>query len=287
MPELPEVETVRRSLEAELVGRTVTRVRVLTRSMVALPGDPPAGFMRSRTGAPPRPMASRLLLGCSTIAATARHGKQLALIANTGTTICIQLGMTGSMQLGSKKAPPHTHVVWTIDDGRVLRFVDPRRFGLVSAYPSPEALRTQRWSSLGPDALTVGSKALSRACAGRTRAIKAVLLDQSLIAGVGNIYADEALFKARVHPGASAGSLCPRELAVIARKIRSTLRGAIKAGGSTIRDYRTPEGAAGGFQHQHLVYGRAAQPCRACNTTLVATQIAQRTTVFCPSCQSP
>ncbi len=285
MPELPEVETVRRALDEQLVGRTVTRVRVLTRSMVALPGDPPTGFMRSRTGATPVRMASTLLLKGSTIAATLRHGKQLALVGNTGASVCIQLGMTGSMQLEPGEAPAHTHVVWTTDDGRVLRFVDPRRFGLVSAYPSPEALRSQRWSSLGPDALTIGSKALSRACSGRARAIKAVLLDQALVAGVGNIYADEALFKARVHPGCPAGSLGKQAITKIATEIRKTLARAVEAGGSTIRDYRTPAGLDGGFQDQHLVYGRANQPCRRCRAELVHTRIAQRVTVFCPNCQ--
>ena len=274
MPELPEVETVRRALDKQLIGRTIVRVRVVTRSMVSLPGDPPSGFMRSRTEAAPVPIASTLLLKGSTIATTERHGKQLALIGNTGACVCIQLGMTGSMQLEPGKAPAHTHVVWTTDDGQTLRFVDPRRFGLVSAYPSPEALRSQRWSSLGPDALTIDSKALSRACSGRTRAIKAVLLDQVLVAGVGNIYADEALFKARVNPGRPAGSLGKQEIASIAGEIRKTLACAVEAGGSTIRDYRTPEGGVGGFQDQHLVYGRANLPCRVCSTTLMPTKIA-------------
>ena len=285
MPELPEVEIIRQTLDAELVGRTVTRVRVRTRSMVSLPGDPPSGFMRSRKQARPVRMNARLLLHGSTITQTHRHGKQLALVCDTGLAVCIQLGMTGSMRLEPGETLPHTHIVWSIDDGRALRFVDPRRFGLVSGYPSLETLRSERWSRLGPDALTVSPKALSEACTGCTRVIKAVLLDQSLIAGVGNIYADEALFQARVHPGSPAGLLDRVEVSALARAIRRTLHRALDAGGSTIRDYRTPGGGTGAYQRQHLVYARAHQPCQTCAANLMTAQIAQRTTVFCPRCQ--
>lgn len=285
MPELPEVESIRRALESEIVGREVTRVEVRTRSVVSLPGDPPAGFTRARSNAKPVRTTPALLLVGSMITALERRGKQLAILGSAGPAVGVQLGMTGTLLVGGEDRP-HTHVVWRLDDGRRLRFVDARRFGLVAGHPSMEELVRVRWSSLGPDALTISAAALRRACAGRERAIKAVLLDQGAVAGVGNIYADEALFAARVDPGRQASSLTGDEIADLAKLIRAVLRMAIRAGGSTIRDYRHPGGGAGGYQTRHTVYGRAGRPCVVCGGPLAGVRLAQRATVYCPNCQA-
>lgn len=286
MPELPEVESVRRVLDAELVGRTVVRVRVRTRAVVSLPGDPEAGFMRARREFTPVRMRSALLLAGSTIAATSRHGKQLAIAGSRGPAICIHLGMTGSVLVGVHAEVPHTHIEWTLDDGRLVRFVDPRRFGLVAGHASMQDLVETRWFRLGPDTLTITAALLRSACAGRRSSIKAVLLDQSALAGIGNIYADEALFRACVHPATPAGELSKADSSRLAKAIRTTLRRAINAGGSTIRDYRSPGGTPGGYQKLHQVYARAGCPCTACGTPLEGVQLAQRATVFCPRCQA-
>lgn len=285
MPELPEVESVRRVLDAQLVGRTVARVRVFTREMVSLPGDPEAGFMRARSDASPVRIRAGLLLAGSTIVATERRGKQLALVGSDGPAVCIQLGMTGSVRLGGREAPLHTHLEWALDDGRRVWFVDPRRFGLVAGHASLSDLIERRWSRLGPDALSLTASQLRHACAGRSSSIKAVLLDQMRLAGVGNIYADEALFRARLDPRSPAGALPGPAIARLAGAIRTTLRQAIEAGGSTIRDYRAPGGGSGAFQDRHRVYGRAGLPCTACGGVLEGLRLAQRSTVFCPVCQ--
>lgn len=284
MPELPEVESLRLALEPHLVGRRVELVRVRTRSVVAMPADPVAGFARSRRDATPARLELRLLLQGCTITRLARRGKQLAIVSAEGPALGVQLGMTGGLSR-AHKPQPHTHVVWTLDDGSRLAFVDPRRFGLVAAHESFQSLQDARWASLGPDALTVTPRQLRHACEGSQRSIKALLLDQQALAGVGNIYADESLFTSRIHPATLAADLDDAAIRALARSIRQTLRAAIDAGGSTIRDYRSPAGSPGGFQHRHQVYARAGKPCLRCGTPLARTVLAQRSTVFCPVCQ--
>lgn len=285
MPELPEVETVRCSLAGALVGHRIVAVRILTRSVVTLPEGPPAGFSRTRKTQTPVSGPRAALLKGSTITAVLRHGKQLALVGGRGPVVCIHLGMTGSIPICSGPRPKHTHIEWLFDNGSIARFVDPRRFGLVVEHPSYESLIQERWSFLGPDALTLRMADLTRACLGHQRPVKSILLDQALIAGIGNIYADESLFRARIHPQRAAASLDRVELRVLATAIRTVLRRAVQAGGSTIRDYRKPDGKTGSFQHQHLVYGRAGCPCTVCRRPLNRSQVAGRTTVFCFACQ--
>lgn len=286
MPELPEVESLRRSLEPTLPGRTVTAVRIIRRDVIAGPADPPGGFARQRTPRPPSRLQRSLLLQHDTIAGLRRHGKQLALVGTSGRSVIVQLGMTGALHHTTKDAdrpgPPHTHVVWTLDDGSRLRFADPRRFGLVRLAPDgPDPI----WSPLGPDAVALCSPDLLARSVRTGRAIKAALLDQRFVAGVGNIYADEALYAAQIHPGRPADTMDANDAKRLAGAIRKILRDAISDGGSTIRDYRDGTGTPGSFQQRHKVYGRAGQPCNRCGSPLKVAQIAQRTTVFCSVCQ--
>lgn len=265
MPELPEVECLRRSLEPGLVGRTIRRVIIRRRDIVS-----PAG-------------AAGLLTG-GTIETLRRHGKQLAVIDHRGRAVIVQLGMTGGLNLSDAvRHPPHTHVVWVLDSGARLRFVDARRFGRVRHEPEgPQG----RWAGLGPDALSIRADVLRRALDGSGRPIKAALLDQRVLAGVGNIYADESLHAARIHPARAAGGLTRAEIRVLARKIRVILGRAIDLGGSTIRDYRDGAGQSGAFQGRHRVYGRTGKPCTRCGGVLESGRVAQRTTVWCPVCQA-
>lgn len=282
MPELPEVEHLRRSLVPILVGRAIASVRLHRRDVVTGPRRP-----------------ADLFAGAA-VRDALRKGKQLALVADTGRAMCIHLGMTGqllALPLHARVAPPtHAHVEWRLaahagptdhqagpPEPTRLVFRDPRRFGGVWTYPSLEALVEARWSALGPDALTITPCELAPRLVATSRPIKAALLDQSVLAGVGNIYADEALFRAGVAPTHAAARIA--DLDGLCRAIRDTLDAAIAAGGSTLRDYRDATGAPGGFQRRHAVYGRGGEPCLRCGARLSSAAIAQRTTVWCPACQ--
>jgi formamidopyrimidine-DNA glycosylase len=185
----------------------------------------------------------------------------------------------------------HRHVVWTLDSGRRLVFRDPRRFGGIWTFDSQPALLAARWASLGPDALAITPRRLREALGATARPIKAALLDQSLIAGLGNIYVDELLFRCRIHPLTPADRLAadhcaadgPRRLVAAMRRL---LHSAIARGGSSVRDYVNANGSRGRFQQRHHVYGRAGLPCRRCAAPLISRPVAGRTTVFCPICQS-
>lgn len=282
MPEGPEVESVRRSL-LPLLGARVVAATLRRRDIVTQPGT-------AATRGVPR---ADLLLNQS-IVALERHGKQLALIADSGRVLLVHLGMTGKLILDQRdRSPslPHTHAQWTLQRDRRtpdirLRFVDPRRFGGLWTIPSRDALAA-RWADLGPDATAVESRHLAPALARRSAPIKAVLLDQAVVAGVGNIYADESLFAAGIHPRLPANSLNQRQIERLTASIQSIILAAIDAGGSTIRDYTDSLGNTGAAQADHMVYARAGLPCLRCSTPLADAVIAQRTTVWCPACQPP
>lgn len=288
MPELPEVETLRRSLEHDLVGRTVARVDIRRRDVVVAPGDPEGGFSRSRSDRPPVRIKPPWMLRGLTIARLTRRGKQMAVEADTdrgAPALVIQLGMTGTVRSLDDRIryPAHTHVVWTLENGRRFAFIDPRRFGGVRALPGGTR---DAWAALGPDALTVRGDEFTARLARTRRAVKAALLDQAVVAGVGNIYADEALFASKIHPETIAAGI-PRDAAIrLASNIRRILRDAIGRGGSTIKDYRNSDGEPGGFQAAHQVYGRGGRPCPRCGTILTPSRVAQRATVACGSCQA-
>jgi formamidopyrimidine-DNA glycosylase len=286
MPELPEVEHLRRTLEPRLVGRRVVRARLRRPDVLR------AGGGRG---------ADRLLQG-AVVESLLRHGKQLAIVASSGRVLCVHLGMSGQLRCLAARRPlpmpvaSHVHCVWDLDGpadasgaragGRMrMYFRDPRRFGGIWAFPSLQSLWESRWNRLGPDALAISTGSLRAALAGRRRPVKASLLEQSLIAGLGNIYADEALFDAGVHPLRPAHLLTEPALARLAASIRRVLRRALASGGSSLRDYVDAEGRPGRATTIHRVYGRGGRPCPRCGRALSRMVVAQRTTVACAACQ--
>ena len=268
MPELPEVESLRRSLQPHLLSATIRSVALHRRDIVTGHSTPSA------------------LLAGDTITHLDRRGKQLALIASSGRSLIVQLGMSG--QFFFRAAAPtleltHVHALWTLPHGQLV-FRDPRRFGGLTTLASPNAL-TNHWSSLGPDALTVQATHLIERLASTRRAIKAALLDQAVLAGVGKIYADEALFLAAIAPTRRADRLHADDFDRLAASIRQVLAASIASGGSTLRDFLDGDGRPGAYRDRHAVYGRGGSPCLICGTKLRSGLVGQRTTVWCPTCQ--
>ena len=274
MPELPEVETVRRSLRG-IIGVRIAAVEVFR----------PLVICGQRT-------EEALLVGAQ-IGALARRGKEL-LILSDGRAMAVHLGMTGSLRHVLKPAlapdskfAKHVHVRWSLADGGVLEFHDPRRFGGIWTFPDSAAARQARWGKLGPDAQHIAAAELYDRLQRTRRAIKAALLDQHLVAGLGNIYADELLFACRIRPTIPANRLTPAHARQLVTVMRALLRRAIAARGSSVRDYTDARGQAGRFQLRHQVYGRYGQPCRRCKTILRAMRVGGRTSTYCPRCQPP
>lgn len=267
MPELPEVETVRRSAERFLIGKRVSSVRLRRKDIV-----------RGEIG-------NRDLLEGGVIERVMRHGKNLAVVVEDGRALGVHLGMTGQLLCVRDDAADvrtdHVHAEWGFEGLRML-FRDPRRFGGLETFESVEAMLEGSWGVLGPDAATVTAKRLREGLGASRRAIKAGLLDQRAVAGIGNIYADESLFAAGIHPLRICAELSAQEWDRLAVEVRRVLREAIRAGGSTLRDYRDATGNEGWFQTKHLVYGRAGAPCVRCGRVLERLTVAQRTTVACP-----
>jgi len=287
MPELPEVETIRRTLEPHLIGAQVRRVRAHRRDIISLPGDPPTGFARSGMSCPRTTVRPAHLLHNAQIDRLIRRGKRIAIVAGDGRCLEIHLGMSGRLLLlpARSRSPAHTHIVWSLVGGMRLVFCDPRRFGFVRAHAHTDDL-ARAWQALGPDALTIRSETLRQRAGTSGRAVKGVLLDQRVLAGVGNIYADEALFDARIAPIRAADSLTHEQWCTLARSIRKVLRRAIGARGTTLRDYRNADGSPGRAGDLLRVYARAGDPCSRCGTILVDTRVSQRTTTWCPDCQT-
>lgn len=269
MPELPEVETTLRGLAPHVLGKRVARV------VVRQP--------RLRWRVPP--VLVRDLPG-QVIRALSRRGKYLLLGADTGTVI-LHLGMSGSLRVVPCRAPPapHDHVDIALADGRCLRLRDPRRFGALLWSRNPS--RHRLIAALGPEPLSgaFGGAYLFRVTRGRKRAIRDCLLDGRLVAGVGNIYANESLFAAGIRPQRPAGRISRAGCDRLARAVRATLRRAIRAGGSSLRDFRRADGSPGYFQLTAAVYGRQGAPCRRCGRPVRALALHGRTAYYCPRCQ--
>ena len=281
MPELPEVEHLRRSLEPVMVGHTITGFAIHRSDVV-----------RDERSERSTPGSMRRALIGSTVTSLIRRGKQLAIVTDRGAVLCVHLGMSGQLlfipHLQRMVRSDHVHCTWHLENGKPggrIAFRDPRRFGGVWLFESLEAMIERRWIGLGPDALDVTSAALRRSLGSSRRAIKAALLDQAAIAGVGNIYADETLYRARIHPLTEARSLAGNQWANLAAAIRQVMRDAVRSGGSTVRDYQDGLGRKGEYSNQHQVYGRAGERCYRCRTMLSHVRIAQRSSVFCPNCQ--
>lgn len=268
MPELPEVETVRRTLGEAVLGRLVSRVTIHRKDIV-------------------RGSATTKALGSSsTVQTIERHGKQLAIVTDAA-CVCVHLGMSGSLRVlkGNQKPPIHTHITWRLDDGNRFVFADPRRFGGLWTFNSLTTLRNDRWSRLGPDPPEITPSQLHRALSTTTRPIKAALLDQHLVAGLGNIYVDEVLFQCRLHPLAVACDLELADAQRLVRAMRKILADAIAAGGTTLRDYVDGAGRTGGWQKNRQVHGRSGQDCLRCGSILETSSVGGRTTISCPTCQ--
>jgi len=274
MPELPEVETVMRGLDARLTGRRIKRA-TLHRADIRWPVPPEL----------PRVLTGARVLGFR------RRGKFMLMRLDNGQSVLIHLGMSGRMLLD---APPaaHEHLTIEIEEGGRVGFVDPRRFGVLDLVPTAEEDSHKLLAGMGPEPLgnEFSAPVLAAALKGRTSAIKAALLDQRIVAGIGNIYASEALFRAGIDPRRAAGKISRPRIEGLVQAIRDTLREAIAAGGSSLRDYVQPNGELGYFQHAWKVYGRAGEACErcpgppACQGIKCITQ-SGRSTYYCPKTQ--
>ncbi|WP_114376937.1 bifunctional DNA-formamidopyrimidine glycosylase/DNA-(apurinic or apyrimidinic site) lyase [Elioraea thermophila] len=279
MPELPEVETVRRGLAARLTGSRIARIG-LARGDLRWPIPP--GFAEALQG--------RRILGFG------RRGKTILMRLEGGLTVLWHLGMSGRLRLSAPDEAaspvPHEHVVIETEDGWRVGFVDPRRFGSLDLVPTAHEADHPRLAGLGPEPLDAAftPAVLEAALAGRRCAIKAALMDQAVVAGLGNIYACEALFRAGISPKREARTVRGERAARLVAAIKATLEEAIAAGGSSLRDWRQTNGELGYFQHAWKVYGRAGEPCERCPGPPacrgIATMVQQgRTTFYCPRTQ--
>ena len=270
MPELPEVETVRRGIEPHLVGRRIEEV-VVRESRLRLPVDPGlAGELAGRV-----------------VEAVGRRGKYLLIASGPG-AVLMHLGMSGSLRLVTADTVPgrHDHVDIRLDDGRALRFNDPRRFGLVVWAPDTP-LEHRLLARLGPEPLDPAwdGTALRAVAVRRRSAIKAVLMEARVVVGVGNIYASEALFRAGIHPLRPACRISARRYEALATAVKAVLTEAIEQGGTTLRDFVAEDGRPGYFQQSLHVYGRTGRPCGRCGRPIRETRLAGRSSYYCPGCQ--
>lgn len=271
MPELPEVETTRRGIEPCVKGLVIQSTVV-----------------RQRALRWPVPRNLHALLAGRRVLTVTRRGKYLLLKLDMG-TLLIHLGMSGHLCMVSASLLPqkHDHVDVVFEGGNVLRFTDPRRFGAV-LWIKDNPLDHVLLAHLGPEPLSAefDGQYLFNASRGRKATIKSLIMDSKIVVGVGNIYANEALFLAGIRPGRAAGRLTREQCSRLANAIKRVLAKAIVAGGTTLRDFRSAEGRTGYFQQQLQVYGRGGMPCVQCGSLLKEIRLNQRCTVYCPLCQA-
>jgi formamidopyrimidine-DNA glycosylase len=246
-----------------------------------------AAIVRDRRMRQPVPRRLPQLLAGTTIRGLARRGKYLLVDCGAGHVI-LHLGMSGRLWVVRNGEPPapHDHFDLVLENGTVVRLRDPRRFGLV-LWQAGDPLAHALLARIGPEPLSnaFDGTVLHAATRNRSAAIKLVLMDSHVVAGVGNIYASEALHRAAIHPGTMAGRLSRGRCDALAQAVRTTLEAAIRAGGSSLRDYVRSDGLAGNYQNEFLVYDRAGEPCRRCGGKIREMRQGQRSTFYCPRCQ--
>ncbi len=267
MPELPEVETTVRGLERVLKGRRIARVEMRRADLRhAFPKD----LGQRLTGA--------------TVTELGRRAKYGLIDTDRGDTMVFHLGMSGSWRIDHAEIEKHDHLVMETDEGRRLTLNDPRRFGSVDLVPTEKLPDWPPFKVMGPEPFGLDPRDLKRRLDGRTAAIKLLLGDQRIVAGLGNIYVCEALYRAGIHPKRAGGSLSLERLARLVAAIEQVLREAIEAGGSTLKDFISPDGELGYFSKTFAVYNREGRPC-ACGRTVKRIVQGGRSTFYCPRCQ--
>jgi formamidopyrimidine-DNA glycosylase len=273
VPELPEVETIAADLRPHLVGRTIVRCELAFPTIVRHPE--PEQFVDAVTG--------------MRIESVGRRGKYILVRLESDVMLVVHLGMTGQLRIVDPLAPleRHTHAVFLLDDGKHLRYRDPRRFGRLLVGTEQQLIDSRKLPRLGPEPIDPDFAAdeLYRRLRKRRAPLKAVLLDQAAIAGVGNIYADESLHRAGLRPTRSASTVSRKSARRLHEALRDSLTVAIANRGSSVDTYRDAWGEMGGQQEKLLVYGRGGEPCLTCGRPLTSVRIAGRTTVFCRHCQ--
>jgi formamidopyrimidine-DNA glycosylase len=271
MPELPEVETIARMLAPAVKGRVIAGIELLYRPLLRA-----GGWKRLEA------MSGRRILGVR------RRGKMLLIECESGRTLVFHLKMTGQLLFAGEAEPrdKHTRLVVRFEDGiNELRFRDVRKFGFLLCVESDPERSCRELACLGPEPLEVGLPVFAAILKARAGRLKPLLLDQTRIAGIGNIYADEMLFAARIHPEAPASSLNKASVARLHDSMKKILAQAIEANGSTLRDYRDADGNEGNFQDFHKVYDRTGEPCVSCGTPIRRKRVGGRSSHFCPRCQ--
>jgi formamidopyrimidine-DNA glycosylase len=277
MPELPEVETVARGLQLTIPGRRILSVTLGKTDFI----DDPAALEEHLPG--------------RTIEKVERYGKFMLLRLSPAesaangcakpASLLVHLGMTGNLAPNAAAVPheKHTHVILLLDDGRELRYTDPRRFGRI-AYLTEDSL-AQELQPFGADPLEIGEEKFAARIRSRRARIKALLLDQSVLRGVGNIYADESLWRAKIHPARLGAELNRKQAAALRKLLQEILRKAIAMRGSSISDFLDAAGEPGEYQRHHRAYGREGKPCYRCGASIRRAIVAGRSSYFCPKCQ--
>lgn len=271
MPELPEVETLIRSLWPKVKGLEISGIKVLYRPILR---NENFSFLKKLIG--------RRIVGLR------RRGKMILIDSEGGVSLIVHLKMTGQLIFYSSSEPldRHTHLILFFKgQSQELRYRDVRKFGFISWARTSDIDSADELRRLGPEPLEIGFPGFRRLFQGRTARLKSLLLNQNFLAGIGNIYSDEILFKAKLHPLTPASSLKENELRLLWKAMRDVLKKAIRYKGSSIRDFTDAEGEKGDFQNRHRVYGRESLPCFICSAPIGRLRLGGRSSFFCPRCQ--
>ena len=270
MPELPEVETIVRGLKKTVLGKKIKSIKLI-----------PSRVLHSNLSFFKENLINRKIIGVK------RRGKNIILLLSSGNLLLIHLGMTGNLIYLKKPAllKKHDHLNMEFSDKSQLRYNDPRKFGKFKLVKSSQIENIEDLKSLGPEPLEITENDFVRLVQTRRGRIKSTLLNQKFIAGIGNIYADEVLFEAKIHPEERACNISLNRLKKLHQAIQKILKKAIKSGGSSIDNYLDLEGRQGLFQLQHKAYGKKGKPCPRCGTKIKRIVVNQRSSYFCPKCQ--